>query len=577
MYCSKCGCENSADALYCEKCGEELTSFGSAPAFFQKESEQQVFKPIFVPANNTPDASPAPADAASANPGAGTPVSPVPGAGKPNGIEPLYAAAPAKKKSRRTLWIAISSILLVLVIAGGLGFAFRMQIMKTVAPKQYLQTSLARTLAGAKSEAPDILNLGKYAGKAVSHDFTVDADEGSLDGSFKYDAKNEKALLDISVDAEGTSYKNNQLYISPDLVALSMPDVIDDAGSLTVNPKTLADDWAAKGWDDQNMPLSDLEKYIHMFFGKNTDAKEDTDTVPDEQIIKESAALWKNLYESAVFSSDGPSEEKIRGEQVRLDSMTYTIDEDDANDFLEGFIDLLKDQIKEQEKNIAGGLPAADYEDQINSAFDELKDVEIDGDVVVHFYIDSSGYVRKISTEDVTLTNNDSDADIAFSIEFGKGARPTDDMSAVMTIEADGNTSEAALDCKSSFEDGVYSNKTKLTLTSEDNSETSLSLSFKWDKTKTSGENLAIRFKGESDDESPLDLTVKGLLKDGKMSTSLTDAVLEVNGSSDDMTKIDFSYSITVIDPSEISMDLDDSTPLLDYEPFTDYMDAMYS
>ena len=564
MYCSKCGYANKTEALYCEKCGEELTPIGLNPASFNRESEQQIFKPIFLPA---PD------------PSGDSPATTVPGTAAPAGIEPLFAAAPAKKKSHRMLWIILASIFLVLVIAGGMCFAFRMQIMKTAAPKQYLQASLARTLSGAQSEAPDILDLSKYAGQAVSHDFTVDADEGSLEGSLKYDAKNEKALYDVSVDIDGTSYKNNQLYISPDLVAASLPDLIKDADCLTVNPKTLADDWAAKGWDDQNMPLSDLEKYIHMFFGKNTDSKDETETAVDADTLKESKALWKNLNDSAVFSSDGSSEEKIRGEEVRLDMMSYTIPEDDANDFLQGCISLIKDQVRKQEARIADSMPAADYEDQINTAFDELESLEVRDDVVVHFYIDSSGYVRKISTEDVTLTieNADSDSDIGFSVEFGSGTRPTDDMYAVITADSDGSTSGAALDCKSSFKDGVYANKIKLILTSDDDSETSLSLNIKWDKAKTSGDNLAVRIKGESDDGSFLDLTVSGLLKDDKKSTSLTDAALEVSSGSEDTAKVDFSYSISIIDPSEITIDTDNSTPLLEYGPFEDYMDTLSS
>jgi hypothetical protein len=465
----------------------------------------------------------------------------------------------------------------VLIVAVGICFAFRMQIMKTVAPKQYLQASLSRTLMGAQSETPEILGLSKYTGKAVSHDFSIDTDEGSLDGSVKYDAANEKALLDVSLDSNGTAYKDNKLFISPDLVAVSLPDLIKDTDSITVNPKTLADDWAKKGWDDKNVPLSDFENYIHMFFGKNVNAKGNTDTNIDTKALQESSALWKSLCDSAKFSSEGSAEEKIRGEKVQLDMMSYTVSKNDANDFLHGWVSLLKDQIKKQESQPANETAMANYEDQINTIFDELGKLKVSDDIVVHFYIDSSGYVRKISTEDVTITSGDSDVDINLSVEFGNGAHPTDDMSAVVSVESGGSTATVVLDCKSSFEDGVYANTIKLTLSDDTDKESSLALSIKWDKTDASGKNLSIQLKGETNGDSVLDLTVKGTLTDDKKSTSLKNATIEAGSGSGGTTTVDFSYSATIIDPSEIVMDTSDSTPLFEYKPFTDYMDSITS
>jgi len=219
----------------------------------------------------------------------------------------------------------------------------------------------------------------------------------------------------------------------------------------------------------------------------------------------------------------------------------------------------------------------ANYEDQINTIFDELGKLKVSDDIVVHFYIDSSGYVRKISTEDVTITSGDSDVDINLSVEFGNGAHPTDDMSAVVSVESGGSTATVVLDCKSSFEDGVYANTIKLTLSDDTDKESSLALSIKWDKTDASGKNLSIQLKGETNGDSVLDLTVKGTLTDDKKSTSLKNATIEAGSGSGGTTTVDFSYSATIIDPSEIVMDTSDSTPLFEYKPFTDYMDSITS
>jgi len=67
----------------------------------------------------------------------------------------------------------------------------------------------------------------------VSHTFSGEADGSSIEGSLKYDKKNEKALLDLSVTEAGESYEDMQLYITPDLMAVSLPDFVKDVDYLS--------------------------------------------------------------------------------------------------------------------------------------------------------------------------------------------------------------------------------------------------------------------------------------------------------------------------------------------------------
>ena len=558
MNCKKCGSDNIPEAAFCGKCGSELSSFEAAP-FFQKEED---VKPIFKPLDTSSelDAS-AVTDASPAHDASETSV-PTNNNSSIAGLRTL--PRDNKAKSHKALWITLTSIVIVLALAGGLGFAFRMQIMKSVAPEKYLQLSLVKTFAGAQSESEDMLGLSKFVGKAASHDFLVETDEGSAEGSWKYDSANEKALLDVSIADGEESYVNNKLYLSPELIALSIPDLITETDYITVNPATFVEEWEAKGLDE-DMPSMDLEEYVHTIFGKNEVDKNDS------QLTSQIADIFTDLTQRAMFSEDGTVDDRINGTDYKMDVMTYMFSEDDVNDFYQELLSIIKENASSGEDLVSTGTSAVIGENT-DYIYDALADLEVNGDVVIHYFIDQDGNIRKISADDFEITYEESDTTFGFEIEFGDAVNPTDDMSAVITIEADGDTGEITLDSESSYEDGMYTGSIDLAMGSDDHPEAiTISYDVEWDKKDTSGENLDSQIKVDYEGDK-IKMTLVGTLTTNDKDTSLSDAVFEYTGEDGESTSVDLSYSVTLIDPSEITVDTTDSIPLLEYEPFLENM-----
>jgi len=532
MNCSKCGWNNMADAKYCSKCGSALIPAAADQDFSQEEKIIPVFKPMTNPEFMTPEYY--------------------------ESLKKNYTYVPVAQpvKSHRKLWIVLGSLAAVLILIGSMGFLFRMKIVKAIVPETYLKMSLGRTLASSNKENPDFLDISKFYEQPVSHTFSGEADGSSIDGSLKYDKNNEKALLDLSFTDAGESYEDMQLYITPDLLAVSLPDFVKDVDYLTADPATFADEWAAQGLDEY-VAVPDLQKMIESVFGK-TDVnglyvEPQTDSAKD----------WQFLYENAKFKVEGSVEESIGGVKQQLDVMTYTIPQKDVNKIIQEFIRGMKDSMLGDNSTNYG-----EYQNQVISAFDEISNLEVTDDLVIRFYIDQDGYARKIVAEDFELAFSDTTVNLGMDIEIWKDNASTDNVSIAVTGESDGSTAKLDLDWATSYSKGVYEGEFNLEASSDDSADTfTFSTDARWDKGNTSGENLEINLSyGDSTDSQ--DMTVTGKLTDTAKEISLSDATFEMTDVYGETSQIDFAYAIKIILPEEISVDTSDSIPLLEYEPF---------
>jgi len=558
MNCGKCGQDNKPNALYCEKCGAELEVRSPRPVLLTEDGT----KPVFVPMAFSDTQSAAEQLNVSVN------NDPSPKNSRTEELRPLPKSRTSK--SHKKLWIVLTVIVIVLALVGGLGFAFRMDIIRMVAPEKYLQLSLVRTLTGSKSEESKILDLSKYSDKAVSHEFSVDTDQGSAEGTLMYDSESEQALLDISASAEGTEYNDNQLYISPDLIAFSMPDLITDTDYLTIDPATFAADCKEMGWNEYTSSL-DLEGFIQTLFGKS----EAKDT--DSQLTSKITDLCSTLSKSAVFSADGSVEEEIGGKKITLDEMTYTFPQKDINYFYQDCLAIYKKEfINTMDQSVAGGLPQ-ETQEKLDEVFDGLISIKIRDDLVIHYYIDKDGYTRKISTEDFEIYNDSADADASntvtfgFEMVFGGAVHPVDKLEGILRTESEGVTGEADFTYETTYINDIYKSTASVVVI-EDTDETpksSISADIEWDTKDTKGENLSIDLELEDYTGGSSSFVITGNLTDDDKSTSLSDAVIEITDADGNTTAIDFSYKITIIDPSEISIDTSDSMSLFEYKPFT--------
>lgn len=532
MNCSKCGWNNMADAKYCSKCGTPLIPAAADQDFSQEEKIIPVFKPMTNPEFMTPEYYES----------------------LKNNFNYVPVAQPVK--SHKKLWIVLGSLAAVLILIGSMGFLFRMKIVKAIAPEKYLYMSLGRTLASSNKENLDFLDISKFYEQPVLHTFSGEADGSSIDGSLKYDKNNEKALLDLSVTDAGESYEDMRLYITPDLLAVSLPDFVKDVDYLTADPATFADEWAAQGLDEY-VAVPDLQNMIDSIFGKieENDINTEPNTYSEED--------WQYFYENAEFKAEGSVEESIGGVKQQLDVMSYTIPQKDVNEIIQEFLRGMKDSMLSDKSTNYG-----EYQDQIVSAFDEISNLEVTDDLVIRFYIDQDGCARKIVAEDFELVFSDTTVNLGIDIEIWKYNASTDNVAVVITGESDGSTAELDLGWVTSYSKGVYEGEFTLEASSDDSLDTfTFSTDARWDKGDTSGENLEINLSyGDSADSQ--DMTLTGKLTDTAKEMSLSDATLEMTDAYGETTQIDFEYAIKIITAAEISIDTSDSIPLLEYEPF---------
>jgi len=437
-------------------------------------------------------------------------------------------------RRHKILWIILAAAVLALVMAASLGYLFRMSIFRMLAPEQYTELAMAKMISNARDRSSGILDWTKYDGKAVSHSLSYDTGKVSADSVLQFDPKNEKALLEYSFKTYGLSFADNQVYISPEQIAVSLPAITFSSDYLTIDPDTFASDWKAKGWD-KVYEMPDPENLVHALFGKSTDSK-------NSRSIQESAAA---LLQGARFTADGQMSATIGTKQIRLDVMTYIFPQKEVNDFLKDYPYILN-----------------------NSSF------QVKEDVAVHLSIDPDGFVRKISTEKFAVSDKGTNRSVRITIELSGDTYPTDTIKAVMSVDTDGVLYEITVDKVSSYKDSIYSASLKMTGSGGTQSADSrASVDVKWDKKDTIGANLTISSTGKVSFWDVPDMTVTGKLTDTAKGTTLSKASIELQDTTGVQTKIDFDYSAAVIKSPKISVDTTDSTPLLDYLPFELYME----
>jgi len=297
--------------------------------------------------------------------------------------------------------------------------------------------------------------------------------------------------------------------------------------------------------------------------GSNEDSK---------QFTNDSKALTAELYKSSVFSSDGSVDESMGGETLKLDVMTYTFSEDSLNDFYQDYLSLLQDS-----KVMDNGS----YTQNLNQSMEQLAEMTVEDDVVIHLYIDQQGYLRKIECEEFKVSYQGNDIDLAFDTEFAGDVCPTDEINTVISLDADGYKYDLKIDSGTSYSDGIYKASFDIKGKSGGNydyqdSDITIAFDIEWNKKDTAGDNLDINMKIKNGSYSNWECSLSGSLADSAKGTTLSDASVEVSDMYGYTTAFDFEYAVTKINPSEIAVDTSDSTPLLEHDPFLDYMENYY-
>jgi hypothetical protein len=471
-------------------------------------------------------------------------------------------ATPSKFWGRKT-WMRIGIIAAVLLFIGLLCYVFRWQLIRTVAPEKYLQMSVEKTTALMSKGTQDPWQLNSFTDVPVSHEFNVNYPdlESQISGTIMYDRLSEKARIDFNTSVEGQKSENLMLYISPEICALSVPDMLQEADMVTISPATFTEDWNEYLKDDEAIPFLDLEEQIHALFGKanQTDKKDDAQREIDQ--------LVKNNKEDAKFSYIGTGKEDIMGKEMSLTEMTYRYGEDEMNDLFQTIIEIRADQFESYLTQVIDGN-YDEFADGMSEGFDEVMDVisgvKLEDDVVVHFYVDQNNIVRKITIEEFDVSYEDFELSMEIDMVLGGGPEaPADNMEINIVLSAEGDDLNINIVKETEETKGVHTGSLDIELSADKSEILFMEAEYEWDSTKTSDDNLdaSISFGSEG---YKIEFALTGLLVADKDEISLSDGIMTMKSPNEEKTEIEFTYKLTKIDSSDITIDTKDSISLFD-------------
>jgi len=406
---------------------------------------------------------------------------------------PIEVDVATSGKSRKNKWMIIGIAAAVLLVLGTLGYVFRWQIARVVAPKKYLQMSVEKTMSLMSKENEEALNWENFEGVPVSHEFSISSTDAnaSLDGVFMFDAEAEKALLDVSMEMDGQEYNDNQVYISQALCAFSFPSVMTDVDFLTLTPKTFSEDWDAYFEGEEENPIPDMEAQIHAFFAGTATEEQTT-------LQNDISQRMKETNEKAKFQDLGTSQQDVMGKNYSLKEMTYTYSDSEVNALYEDILDLIRDSsllAAQEDMYEMYGVSSSDMSDELDAMFDEMRIIECEEDIVVHFFVDQDGIVRKITIDEFEVSIDGTDFSMEFDVALGGGSKsPSSDMEMNLTFAVEGEELEIQLVKESANDKGIYSSSLEIDMSTGGTDLLTMQAEYTWDKEQTIGKNLEASF-----------------------------------------------------------------------------------
>ena len=534
MKCSKCEFDNLPDAKICTACGETLMV-----ATAEQVTSGQETQPVFLPVGSVVESGS---------------TSDVEGSTQQSDMVPEISG---KKTFGKSFRVAVTVMILVFAVICSLGFMFRNKILKQINPESYLQVSLSRTFLDNKNAK--ILDMSKYDDKAVKHEFSVEADGTEAELSVMYDAKGEKALFEGMINDGYEEYDDNLLYISREMFAFSVPELLTDVDVITIDPATFGEELAELGVEP-TLSEDYFDYLLDSFFGKSGNEG------PNMEEFADYYREAKYLEEIGVFSEGKTVTEKINGTSYKLDTMIYVISEESSNQYLTDFLAGYKQGVMNVTESVYQGYEVEETRAAMESSLEVFDSFHIKGDIKITYYVDGNDYVRKILVEDfvVAMEGEDVEVTIGYEMLLGGKKHPTDNISAIITLSADGEEIEMGMTWEESFDKGVFEGELELYFEGDETSDKmGMTIEIEWDTLDKKGDNFKAELTADADDEFYIKLT--GRLVDSKKSTSFSDGELTISDPYSDETVFEFDYSITMIDPKDITIDLDDSMPLMEY------------
>jgi len=341
------------------------------------------------------------------------------------------------KKRLNTRIIAV--LVAILVIAGSMSLFSGCRpagASRTSEPEQFLQESIERSGLDAQGGFMQAqmnfspFDFERFSGIPVEHSFSLTLDElapflglSDMVGAhaalkFLIDQEAGNYLLNLDAGMGGFAFRNNRLFISEDMVALSVPDLYTRHTYLYVNPATFIRDLNASGFGEMlpidlsqaelNMILGMINAYAEMLSGMyDIDALMESEDF--QRMMEMSGELFMNTGD---FLDEGDMEITVGDETFNVAKLGYYITEEAMDKFISEFmavyVNLIRDHMSGFIDMMAQLDPTMSADDMWDEMFAAMDSIRFPGGLTVFYYVDlETRLVRRSSLPGMTMFVDD--------------------------------------------------------------------------------------------------------------------------------------------------------------------------
>jgi len=382
---------------------------------------------------------------------------------------------PKKKINTRIIAVLIA----VLVIAGsmslfsGCGPSAPAGASRASAPEQFLQESIERSGLDAQGGFMQAqmnfspFDFERFSGVPVEHSFSFTVDEFSefsdavgFNAALKFlmDREAGNYLLNMDAGMGGFAFRNNRLFISEDMVALSVPDLYARHTYLYVNPATFIRELNDSEFREMlpidlsqaefNMALGMINAYAEMLSGMF-----DMDALMESEDFQRMMEMSDELLMyTGDFLDEGDMEITVGDATYNVAKLGYYIPEEAMDEFMSEFmavyVNLLRDYMGGFFDLIAQLDPTMSADDIWDEMFDVMDSIRFPGGLTVFYYVDlETGLVRRSSLPDMTMFIDDGwrgvESTVDLIMEY-RGERQVWDVTYYFITMTEGRTGETA-------------------------------------------------------------------------------------------------------------------------------------
>ncbi|MDR2904051.1 MAG: hypothetical protein LBU77_06045 [Clostridiales bacterium] len=478
--------------------------------------------------------------------------------------------------------VLIGAVAAVILAAAGI-VIFALPALNNLSPAAYLKNAFEKTVENMSEDSLGLPKFEQYDGKtialsaAASLDYLDDtafpyaataAVGSSFESDFKLDKQGKKAMLDLSVNANGIQLDGNRFYIAKNMIAVSVPLLYNQQSFITLDPATLARDWNISPYGAMGKIPEDFD--VPGFIDELFSIAEQSGA---SAYTEELTAMSDTLVNAMTITLDNNQKTEWNGSETTLNRVTVTFPAASVSTFYAQLADFY-DRIAADSTAMMPPESVAEYNEVISQMTDALRSVSLSEDLVLHVYCNADQLITKLEMPTITCTYTDAATEtetetaLGFSAELMGTKNLLDKIDATLTITVDGQEADINITRNAANENGAVDDRVTTALSVAGIEVGSLGYNFHWAKEASDDQNMTLTLTaGSADSANENYIKITGNLFDNEGETVLADGTFSTGTSQGDLMTLGISGGIRQIEPDEIGFDEADSISLFDLDP----------